>query len=134
MTYTLHGVNQHYMPDPITKTDHHFDFENTIIKELQEYVDKNVVNQWVTGVGGAQRLLPIHIVEEYCSDVRFYPVPAFKEQSKSSRQFYNGLNHGEKKSWFCEGSKLGINFAIFKGGIRRSWTGEYTSRSAEVPI
>ncbi|WP_131743539.1 F-box protein [Legionella gratiana] len=108
VTYEHHGV--------ITQTpEKHFDFEGTIIKELQENVDKDDDNQWRTGVGSAQKLLPIHVVYEYCSDTPFYPVPDFKEQPKSSKEFYNWLNNGEKESWFCEGSKLGIDFAIYKG-------------------
>ncbi|STX36111.1 F-box protein [Legionella cincinnatiensis] len=122
VTYELHGV--------ITQTpEKHFDFEGTIIKELQEYVDKDDDNQWRTGVGSAQKLLPIHVVYEYCSDTPFYPVPDFKEQPKSSTEFYNWLNNGEKESWFCGESKLGIDFAICKGqagahagsGGRGSW-------------
>lgn len=108
VTYERHGVT--------TQTpEKHFDLEGTIIKQLQEYVDNDDDKQWRTGVGGAQQLLPIHIVDEYCSDVPFYPIPDFKEQPKSSKQFYNWLNNGEKESWFCEGSKLGIDFAIYKG-------------------
>ncbi|WP_238584432.1 F-box protein, partial [Legionella gratiana] len=118
VTYILNGVTQHYMPDPVTKTEHHFDFDNTILKELQKYVKKYDGNQWRTGVGGAQRLLPIHVVDEYCSDEAFHPVPAFKEQPKSSRRFDNWLNYGRKESWFFEGSKLGVDFAIYKG---RPW-------------
>lgn len=111
VTYELHGV--------ITQTpEKHFDFEGTIIKELQEYVDKDDDNQWRTGVGSAQKLLPIHVVYEYCSDTPFYPVPDFKEQPKSSKEFYNWLNNGEKESWFCGESKLGIDFAIYKGACR----------------
>ncbi|STX45163.1 SidC homolog [Legionella gratiana] len=108
VTYEHHGV--------ITQTpEKHFDFEGTIIKELQEYVDKNDDNQWRTGVGSAQKLLPVHVVYEYCSDMPFYPVPDFKKQPKSSKEFYNWLkNNGEKESWFCEGSKLGVDLAIYK--------------------
>ncbi|KTD05493.1 hypothetical protein Lgra_3370 [Legionella gratiana] len=45
----------------------------------------------------------------------FYPVPDFKKQPKSSKEFDNWLND-EKESWFREGSKFGIDFAIYKGG------------------
>jgi hypothetical protein len=105
VTYTLHGV---------TRTEKHFDFEGTIFKELQEYVNKKDNNQWATGVGRAQRLLPMHVVYEYCSDTPFYPVPDFKGQPKSSTQFTNWWRNAEKELWFCKDSKLGIKFAIYK--------------------
>ncbi|KTC81851.1 hypothetical protein Lcin_2921 [Legionella cincinnatiensis] len=127
VTYELHGV--------ITQTpEKHFDFEGTIIKELQEYVDKDDDNQWRTGVGSAQKLLPIHVVYEYCSDTPFYPVPDFKEQPKSSTEFYNWLNNGEKESWFCEGSKLGIDFSIYKGCPRVVAVAAYVLAGACVRI
>jgi hypothetical protein len=33
---------------------------------------------WCEVVGGAQRLLPIPIVDEYCSNLPFDPIPPFK--------------------------------------------------------
>lgn len=82
-----------------TTTEKHFDFENTIIKELQAQVDsikesgaKNwyaIDKQWREGIGGAQKRLPMHVVDEYCSNEPFYPVPKFISQPKSSKQFYN---------------------------------------------
>ena len=75
VTYKLNGQ---------TITEKHFDFNNTIIKELQTQVDsinapgtKNwdaIDKQWREGVGGAQNLFPMHVVYEYCSDEPFYPV------------------------------------------------------------
>ncbi|AUH73271.1 F-box protein [Legionella sainthelensi] len=70
-----------------TIAEKHFDFENTLIKELQTQVglvtalgDINwdaAKNQWREGVGGAQKLVPMHVVYEYCSDQNFYDVPEF---------------------------------------------------------
>jgi hypothetical protein len=107
-----------------TITEKHFDFENTIIKELQTQVDsinapgeKNwdaIDNQWREGVGGAQKGLPMHIVDEYCSNERFYPVPKFTSQPKSSKQFYNWATN-KVENWFSVDSRLSVDFAIYKG-------------------
>jgi hypothetical protein len=49
VTYERHGV--------MTETpEKHFDFEGTIIQQLQEYVNKGDDNQWRRGVGGTQLL------------------------------------------------------------------------------
>jgi hypothetical protein len=106
-------------------TEPHFDFDNTIIKELQAYVDlvnqdnvdwNKADEQWQKGVGGAQSRFPIHVVYEYCSDRPFDPLPDFKEQPKTlSKQFYNWLT-SKYESWFSLGSKLGGDFAIIKAG------------------
>jgi len=115
VTYKLNGQ---------TITEKHFDFNNTIIKELQTQVDsinapgtKNwdaIDKQWREGVGGAQNLFPMHVVYEYCSDEPFYPVPKFTSQPKSSKQFYNWATEKDE-NWFNAGSKLAVDFAIYKG-------------------
>jgi hypothetical protein len=115
VTYKLNGQ---------TITEKHFDFNNTIIKELQTQVDsinapgeKNwdaIDNQWREGVGGAQKQLPMHVVDEYCSDEPFIPVPKFTSQPKSSKQFYNWTTQKDE-NWFSVDSKLSVDFAIHKG-------------------
>lgn len=92
VTYRLNGKRV---------TEQHFDFKNTIIKELQIQVDlinapgaKNVdaINkQWREGVGGVQKLLPMHVIDEYCSNEPFYPVPQFITQPKSLKKSIIGL-------------------------------------------
>ncbi|KTD22780.1 SidC homolog [Legionella lansingensis] len=113
VTYKLYGK---------TITEKHFDFQNTIIKELQMNVNYfnmpyNQINnwdeidqQWIKGVGGAQRLLPMHVVYEYCS-VSFSPVPAFTIQPFPEKHFYNPETQ-KYENWFHSNSKLGIDFAI----------------------
>lgn len=118
VTYRLNGK---------TITEKHFDFENTLIQELQTQVDsinapgaKNweaIDKQWREGVGGAQKRLPMHIVDEYCSNEPFYPVPKFTSQPKSSKQFYNWTT-GKDENWFSVDSKLSVDFAIYKGPAR----------------
>jgi hypothetical protein len=104
--------------------EHHFDFASTIIKALQRQIDylntcrpKNldtIDEQWREGVGGAQKLLPMHVVYEYCSDIPFEPLPQFTSQPKSSMLFYNWLTE-KNENWFADNSMLGVDFAIYKG-------------------
>ncbi|KTD64266.1 hypothetical protein Lspi_1073 [Legionella spiritensis] len=114
-TYRLNGK---------TITEKHFDFENTLIQELQTQVDsinapgakdwEAIDKQWREGVGGAQKRLPMHVVDEYCSNEPFYPVPKFTSQPKSSKQFYNWATDKDE-NWFSVDSKLSVDFAIYKG-------------------
>ncbi|RYW85626.1 F-box protein, partial [Legionella pneumophila] len=61
-----------------------------------------------------QKLLPMHVVYEYCSNEPFYPVPKFTSQPKSSKQFFNWVTEKDE-NWFGVDSKLGSELAIFKG-------------------
>lgn len=106
-------------------TEKHFDFENTIIKELQTQVDSIATHnpnwdaidkQWREGVGDAQKKLPMHVVYEYCSNKPFDPVPKFTVQPKSSKQFYNSITE-KNENWFGVDSKLGSGLAIYKVGL-----------------
>lgn len=119
ITYTLNDA-------PMTAPEQHFDFQNTVIKELQFIVDSaNTPNpdwealnkRWVEGVGGAQKLLPMNIAEYYCSFS-----PGDSRQCKRAKQFYN-MNTYEDESWFHADSKLGIDFAVFMGGIAPAFIG-----------
>ncbi|KTD21614.1 SidC homolog [Legionella londiniensis] len=107
-----------------TVAEKHFDFKNTIIKELQMLVDSinapvaqdwsAIDKQWREGVGGAQRLLPMHAVFAYCSNEPFYPIPEFASRPKSSKQYYNWRTD-KHENWFGVDSLLGVDFAIYKG-------------------
>jgi hypothetical protein len=118
ITYWVNGT-------PITES--HFDFKQTIIKELQTQVTLQntpgnkdwdaIEKQWVEGVGKAQRLLPVHVVNEYCATRAFAPIPDFTIYSGSSRQFFNWKTDKDE-DWFTLDSKLGIDFGICKGAAR----------------
>ncbi|HXH55245.1 MAG TPA: hypothetical protein VNK03_05840 [Gammaproteobacteria bacterium] len=70
---------------------------------------------WVRQVGGAQLLLPAHVVNEYCHPTRpFFPLPNFKDAAPLPRT--RTLREGE---WFTAeyfGGRLGENFAVLRQG------------------
>ena len=113
----------------------HFSFE-AITQALKKYVDnaaawnydQRAVDQWCKGVGGAQRLLPAHVINEYCREDRsFYPCPNFAEEklprTRTGQYFTSG------KDWFTEtySNKLcGVSFAFVRGDARwgaSTWAG-----------
>lgn len=116
-----YGLNE------MTETESHYDF--SIISVLQEHVnaqnepgDKNCADidkHWCKFVGGVQRLAPVHVVDEYCSDTPFLPVPQFVARPKPAnggvRRFYDFMS-SVWESWFMVNSRLGVDFAIYKGG------------------
>lgn len=122
VTYTLNGM---------TKTESHYDF--ALIAALQEQVNAQnapgvtnwnaIDKQWREGVGGAQLLCPMHVIDEYYSNTPFNPVPTFATRpipvNGLRRKIYNWLSSGWE-SWRGGVSKLGTNFAIYKawGGVR----------------
>ena len=116
VTYRLHGVS---------KTEPHYDF--AITHALQEQFDAqtapgakiwtDIDNHWRERVGGAQRLCPMHVVDEYCSDTPFYPLPQFDARPRLAcdrPQISNYLSF--RDSWFGVQSKLGVYFARDKAG------------------
>ena len=61
---------------------------DVLLRELHTYIDNykrwgttQYHPQWTRVIGGAQKLLPIHVLQEYCHpDRSFDPTPSFKEQ------------------------------------------------------
>lgn len=110
-------------------TETHFSLNNTIIKAIKTYIEAlktqncgtlscDVFNKlWVEGIGGNQKLLPVHVVHEYCSNVFFVPQPDFIDKPSALTQFFNAIT-GKNESWFS--SKLGTDIAIWKGNGYKS--------------
>ena len=119
-----------YSLNDVTLTEKHFDFDGTIIKELK--IQNGFFNgslpvngaeadeQWRIGIGGAQKLLPMHAIYEYCKK-NFYPMTDFTKSPviPGSKYFYSWLTN-KKEDWFAKDSKLGIDFAVHMvmGGMR----------------
>lgn len=113
VTYTLDGK---------TIAEKHFDFENTIIKEIKTLIKSlssplsyspAIDKQRVEGIGGAQKRLPMHVIDEYCSEQKLSPLPQFTSRPKSSRTVYY-WDARQHENWFSLHSKLGSEFAIIK--------------------
>jgi hypothetical protein len=100
---------------------------NLLIEALQNYTDwseqmnsREAENYWRTVVGGVQKLLPVHVVNEYCyPDRSLDPCPTFKEKLPRCRtgNFLDetGWTQGD---WFTSsfnGGKLGETFAFYRG-------------------
>jgi hypothetical protein len=110
----------------------HFDLQ-PLLDALKTYVDNaekwnwtQRAEQWGKKVGGAQKLLPVHVVNEYCrSDRSFDPCPAeWKSALPRTRavEFYDGSKwvKGEfftpPNSYDVSYDVLGVSFAFYRGG------------------
>ncbi|STX41249.1 Uncharacterised protein [Legionella gratiana] len=72
----------------------------------------------------------MHVIDEYCSNVPFVPVPQFTSRSKSSRTFYNWTTQ-QYEHWFDVASKLGSHFAIYK--VQKQWAvGDDSAEQQEI--
>ncbi len=83
-------------------------------KKNKDY--QTIEQHWQKEVGGAQLLLPAHVINEYCRPDRpFYPCPAFEEPMLPRTR---KISEGE---WFTatyNDGKLGENFGVYRGGWR----------------
>jgi hypothetical protein len=109
----------------------HFSLQ-LLIRVLQVYLDKvnkvyyeynyEALNYWCKMVGGAQKQLPAHVVNEYCrSDRPFNPCPQEWESKlpRTRKTYgYSSSPPGSKKgTWFIPSSSedgLGLNFAFYR--------------------
>jgi hypothetical protein len=103
-------------------TEHgaHFSLQ-LLIDGLQTLIDKCEIwnqtrfdNYWSLVVGGAQRLLPTHVVNEYCRlDRSFDSAPTFTEDKLPRTRVYGGY----KKDWFIskwDDKILGCSYAMVR--------------------
>jgi len=120
VTYTL---NEKVITEP------HYDF--AIIDALRKHAnaDYNSENkpaidkQWREEVGGAQRLLPLHIMDEYCSNGVFFPIPDFNDPPEITQDTFDNWTSLEnnlplKEKVYSHGkihSQIGVDIALYKG-------------------
>ncbi|HQY22132.1 MAG TPA: ankyrin repeat domain-containing protein [Gammaproteobacteria bacterium] len=85
-------------------------YQKTIhLYNAKKYTDGNTA--WVQEVGGEQRLLPAHVVNEYCHPIRpFYPVPNFKDADVALPRTRT-IETGE--DWFYD-ENLGKQFGVYR--------------------
>ena len=84
-----------------THTENHFDVTSllTAYEDYDTHFDTRTWPQrdacWIKIIGTLQRLLPIHLLQRYCSpDTPFYSLPEFTDIFKRTLQFYNLLSSG----------------------------------------
>jgi hypothetical protein len=112
---------------------------NTLIQAYQTTIDlynakkyDEANTTWVRQVGGAQLLLPVHVINEYCHLTRpFNPLPNFKDAIVLPR--VRAIDAGEWFTAVYASGKLGEKFACWRGasgmcGVAacvtgRVWTG-----------
>ncbi|KTC87203.1 hypothetical protein [Legionella brunensis] len=131
VTYTFRGI---------VITESHFDFQQTIIKELQTQADymklsydgdikeKERDNHWKKNVGDMLYLLPMHAVYEYCSEKPFKGNVQFTQQpsSFSTRVFTGVVVNGEDQTeeWFTLLKNPNRTHAISKAGRKGAYAKE----------
>ncbi|MFI4918967.1 MAG: hypothetical protein ACHP65_05370 [Legionellales bacterium] len=110
----INTVGVTYQLNAKSVTEQHFNIRATLIQALEVLVkDITLHNKWIEGVGGAQKLLPMHVVYEYCSNDLFFPVQKFISKPLQTRLFHHFIT-GIPEYWFAPDSRLGIEFACLK--------------------
>lgn len=128
-------------------TEHgsHYDFSSLIVA-LQQYVNnydtwnfEQRLNYYRTFIGGAQRMVPAHIAQEYCHPHRsFSPTPTFNEAHLPRVfKFFNYIADSDS-TWFplsMSKPSLGTDFAIIRwAGIKaQAAAGCQSARFVNLP-
>lgn len=97
-------------------------------KKYLDYCSQNKWSEagttWVKQVGGAQLLLPSHVISEYCHPSRsFSPCPDFTKPESNDAWRIRTTDEGE---WFTaqyNGGGLGSGFGVCRGGAGNAWRG-----------
>jgi ankyrin repeat protein len=116
---TEHG--KHFSLTPLTQA------LDTYIKNFNAWSWEKREEHWCKIVGGAQRLLPVHVVNEYCRpDRAFNPTPSFTETSlPRTRTLVVNKADDEWFSVVYRNGKIGDSFAAWRGETSRSAGGRY---------
>ena len=106
-------------------TENHFDVTPllTAYKDYETHFNTRTWAQrdacWIKIIGTLQHLLPIHLLQRYCSpDTPFYPLPEFTGVFKRATQFYNIHNHVGWASLLS--SSLSTDFSLYRGSSPRT--------------
>lgn len=125
LTYELLGI---------AYKEKHYDF--SVIARLKNYHESySFIHStqghdqcWAKGVGGAQKLLPVHVVYEYCSRRTFNPTPEFTETDLPEKMQVCDFILGRLDNWFdLTSNELGSRY-----GILHDWDDEYQISSVLV--
>ncbi|MDP3269694.1 MAG: hypothetical protein Q8M40_11720 [Legionella sp.] len=101
-----------YVFNGVTITESHINVENTLIDALSNFLflyKNNMKSEsaeyWVNSVGRSQKLMPLHIVDEY----------GLNSSNNNSNKQSTYLVSRRRSVWYSESSKLGIEQAIYVG-------------------
>ncbi len=123
-------------------TEKHYDF--ALIDALKDYID-NYDNRtpdvrlkcWITKVGGAQRLIPVHVAQHYCdTNESFDSIPSFKkEEFRRVLRIFSWVTQ-LIENWFplSESSGLGFDFAILRGERHTACAANFPPSKAEATM
>jgi len=98
-----------------------------LIQALNQYASEVHLNKsyevysqiWIKQVGGAQLLLPAHVINEYCHPTRLFdPTPDFHRAEATGVWRTRAIDRGEWFSAKVDGKALGEGFAIYRGQDR----------------
>jgi hypothetical protein len=90
-----------------------------LLDELKTYIEmpwnqEKRADQWTHKVGGAQRQLPMHVLQEYCEPSRpFDPCPNFKANYELKRELPDWLSAGDGS--LAKG--LSTDFGIYRASV-----------------
>ena len=101
-------------------TENHFDV-TPLLMAYQDNINNYCVFTaehhdpiWIKVIGTLQRLLPIHLLQRYCSpDTPFSPLPKFTGDFKRTTQFYNSCSYSCRMESLLS-SSLSTDFSLFK--------------------
>jgi ankyrin repeat protein len=88
----------------------------TFSRNWDVWSSDKINRHWIEKVGGLQRLLPVHVINEYCHPSRsFYPMPDFTKLEENAGWRNINTSRGE---WFtCQYHGVGIGKAFFGQGF-----------------
>ncbi len=108
---------------------------HTHIKNLEPWSADQSRNHWIYQVGGAQLLLPMHVINEYCHPERSFAPELGKTPDFNldvalprTRQFYSYLDNKQHDNVFdCPDSHgtLGATFGLVRGSSTCSDSSQY---------
>jgi len=113
-----------------------------LIQALKQYVSEVRSNKpssvycqtWVKHVGGAQLLLPAHVINEYCHPSRpFHPTPDFTKPEASGAWRTRTIDEGEWFSAKYGGGTLGEVFAGCRAWWRRAGATKHGVSTGLIP-
>jgi hypothetical protein len=117
LQYELNGVRYH---DTQTEFSLINPYRTYIRLSKENSSDAEIDAFWIHQIGKAQRKSPMWLLQRFCENRAFIPLPDFKESPFiRDTLFYNVVTHKDESIISSPGIGLGFDFALFKAGARR---------------